>query len=141
MTWAPEGAHERGEGVSAATCVAARTAITTVAAFTTALVAITAAFLARCAGLCEAALSRLAGFAAAAIAGTPARTACRCSSASTPRRRPPAIRPRAVPDRYIPMARLDPATLDKRAVLNELPPLVKPPAGGPQRECVRTGAL
>ncbi|MBL6456051.1 GNAT family N-acetyltransferase [Belnapia sp. T6] len=38
---------------------------------------------------------------------------------------PPAIRPRALPERYIPMGRLDPAGLDIRAVLNELPPLVK----------------
>lgn len=38
---------------------------------------------------------------------------------------PPAIRPRAVADRYVPMNRLDPATLDLRAVVQELPPLVK----------------
>jgi putative hemolysin len=38
---------------------------------------------------------------------------------------PPALRPRAVPHRYIPMDRLDPTTLDVRAVLGELPPLVK----------------
>jgi putative hemolysin len=38
---------------------------------------------------------------------------------------PPALRPRAVPHRYVPMDRLDPAGLDVRAVLNELPPLVK----------------
>ena len=38
---------------------------------------------------------------------------------------PEAIRPRALPHRRIPMDRLDPAALDLRAVLNELPPLVK----------------
>lgn len=38
---------------------------------------------------------------------------------------PPTIRPRALPDRYVEMSRLDPATLNARAVLNELPPLVK----------------
>ena len=38
---------------------------------------------------------------------------------------PPAIRPRALPERYVPMNRLDPATLDLRAVVQELPPLVK----------------
>jgi putative hemolysin len=38
---------------------------------------------------------------------------------------PPEIRPRAVPDRYVPMNRLDPAALDLRAVVRELPPLVK----------------
>lgn len=38
---------------------------------------------------------------------------------------PEAIRPRALPDRYVEMLRLDPAKLDARAVLNELPPLVK----------------
>lgn len=38
---------------------------------------------------------------------------------------PEALRPRALPHRYIPMDRMDPASLDARAVLNELPPLVK----------------
>jgi L-ornithine Nalpha-acyltransferase len=38
---------------------------------------------------------------------------------------PPELRPRALPQRYVPMDRLDPAALDMRAVLNELPPLVK----------------
>jgi putative hemolysin len=38
---------------------------------------------------------------------------------------PPGIRPRAVADRYVAMDRLDPATLDLRAVVQELPPLVK----------------
>lgn len=38
---------------------------------------------------------------------------------------PEAIRPRALPDRYVEMLRLDPAKLDARAVLNDLPPLVK----------------
>jgi L-ornithine Nalpha-acyltransferase len=38
---------------------------------------------------------------------------------------PPPLRPRALPERYIAMDRLDPATLDIRAVLNELPPLIK----------------
>lgn len=38
---------------------------------------------------------------------------------------PAAIRPRALPHRYMPMARMDPTALDPRAVLNELPPLVK----------------
>ena len=35
------------------------------------------------------------------------------------------IRPRAVADRYVAMDRLDPASLDLRAVVQELPPLVK----------------
>lgn len=38
---------------------------------------------------------------------------------------PPPLRPRALPERYVPMNRLDPAGLDERVVLNELPPLVK----------------
>lgn len=38
---------------------------------------------------------------------------------------PPPLRPRALPERYVPMDRLDPATLDIRGVLNDLPPLVK----------------
>lgn len=38
---------------------------------------------------------------------------------------PAEIRPRALPQRHVPMARMDPAALDPRAVLNELPPLVK----------------
>jgi L-ornithine Nalpha-acyltransferase len=38
---------------------------------------------------------------------------------------PPELRPRALAHRHIPMDRLDPAALDMRAVLNELPPLVK----------------
>ncbi|MCK8783253.1 GNAT family N-acetyltransferase [Roseomonas sp. NAR14] len=38
---------------------------------------------------------------------------------------PPALRPRALPELYVPMDRLDPATLDMRAVTAELPPLVK----------------
>jgi len=38
---------------------------------------------------------------------------------------PAEIRPRALPHRSVPMARLDPAALDARAVLNDLPPLVK----------------
>jgi L-ornithine Nalpha-acyltransferase len=38
---------------------------------------------------------------------------------------PPAIRPRALPERFVPMNRLDPAALDLRAVVKELPPLVK----------------
>jgi putative hemolysin len=38
---------------------------------------------------------------------------------------PVAIRPRALPHRYVEMLRLDPGTLNTRAVLNELPPLVK----------------
>jgi putative hemolysin len=38
---------------------------------------------------------------------------------------PPPLRPRALPERYVPMDRLDPASLDERAVLNDLPPLVK----------------
>jgi putative hemolysin len=38
---------------------------------------------------------------------------------------PEPLRPRALPHRYVPMARLDPATLDSRAVLGSLPPLVK----------------
>jgi putative hemolysin len=38
---------------------------------------------------------------------------------------PAALRPRAVPHRYVPMDRLDPAGLDVRTVLGDLPPLVK----------------
>jgi len=38
---------------------------------------------------------------------------------------PAHIRPRAVPDRFIAMDRLAPATLDTRAIIRELPPLVK----------------
>jgi putative hemolysin len=38
---------------------------------------------------------------------------------------PPELRPRALANRYVAMDRLDPAGLDMRAVLNELPPLVK----------------
>lgn len=38
---------------------------------------------------------------------------------------PPELRPRALPHRYVAMDRLDPAGLDMRAVLGELPPLVK----------------
>ncbi|MDO9709840.1 GNAT family N-acetyltransferase [Paracraurococcus lichenis] len=38
---------------------------------------------------------------------------------------PPPIRPRALPERYVPMDRLDPAGLDVKAVVNDLPPLVK----------------
>lgn len=38
---------------------------------------------------------------------------------------PPGIRPRALPHRYVAMERMDPARIDTRAVLNDLPPLVK----------------
>ena len=38
---------------------------------------------------------------------------------------PEALRPRALPQRFVAMDRLDPDTLDMRAVLNDLPPLVK----------------
>jgi len=38
---------------------------------------------------------------------------------------PAALRPRALPHRYVPMDRMDPAALDLRTVLNELPPLIK----------------
>ena len=38
---------------------------------------------------------------------------------------PPHLRPRALPERYVRMDRMDPASLDERAVMNELPPLVK----------------
>ncbi|RYJ01806.1 MAG: GNAT family N-acetyltransferase [Acetobacteraceae bacterium] len=38
---------------------------------------------------------------------------------------PPHLRPRALPERFLRMDRLDPASLDERAVMNELPPLVK----------------
>jgi putative hemolysin len=38
---------------------------------------------------------------------------------------PVALRPRALPHRYVAMDRLDPGGLDTRAVLNDLPPLVK----------------
>src|SRR5919202_4591765 len=40
-------------------------------------------------------------------------------------RAPEPIRPRALPERFVPMDRQDPATLDLRAVVRELPPLVK----------------
>ncbi len=38
---------------------------------------------------------------------------------------PPALRPRALPERYVDMHRTDPATLDNRRVLGDLPPLIK----------------
>jgi putative hemolysin len=38
---------------------------------------------------------------------------------------PPALRPRAVPDRYIEMRRIDPAALDPRRAVAQLPPLIK----------------
>jgi putative hemolysin len=38
---------------------------------------------------------------------------------------PPALRPRAVPDRYIEMRRIDPALLDPRRAVAQLPPLIK----------------
>lgn len=38
---------------------------------------------------------------------------------------PPEIRPRAVPERFMAMDRLDPARIDARAALADLPPLVK----------------
>ncbi|MBX6746507.1 MAG: GNAT family N-acetyltransferase [Acetobacteraceae bacterium] len=38
---------------------------------------------------------------------------------------PPELRPRALPHRYVAMDRLDPAKLDMRAVMGDLPPLVK----------------
>ncbi|MDJ0386871.1 GNAT family N-acyltransferase [Roseomonas sp. E05] len=38
---------------------------------------------------------------------------------------PPELRPRAIPERYVAMDRLDPATVDPRAALADLPPLVK----------------
>ncbi len=38
---------------------------------------------------------------------------------------PPALRPRALANRYIAMDRMDPAAIDVRQVLNELPPLIK----------------
>ncbi len=38
---------------------------------------------------------------------------------------PPALRPRALPSRYVDMRRTDPATLDNRRVLSDLPPLIK----------------
>jgi putative hemolysin len=38
---------------------------------------------------------------------------------------PPAIRPRALPHRYVEMRRADPATLNARRVLAQLPPLIK----------------
>lgn len=38
---------------------------------------------------------------------------------------PPALRPRALPERYVRMARMDPAAIDARAVLVDLPPLIK----------------
>ncbi len=38
---------------------------------------------------------------------------------------PPALRPRAIEDRYVDMRRLDPDSLDMRATMSQLPPLVK----------------
>ncbi|WP_426956039.1 GNAT family N-acetyltransferase [Muricoccus radiodurans] len=38
---------------------------------------------------------------------------------------PPELRPRALPDLYVPMRRMDPAALDAKRVLADLPPLVK----------------
>jgi putative hemolysin len=38
---------------------------------------------------------------------------------------PPEIRPRALPERYVPMLRLPPGQVDARAVLADLPPLMK----------------
>ncbi len=38
---------------------------------------------------------------------------------------PPALRPRALPHRYVEMRRMDPKSVDLRAVLNDLPPLIK----------------
>lgn len=38
---------------------------------------------------------------------------------------PPALRVKALPERYVDMRRMDPATLDRRACLNKLPPLIK----------------
>jgi putative hemolysin len=38
---------------------------------------------------------------------------------------PAAIRPRALPHRYVEMRRMDPALLDSRHALNQLPPLIK----------------
>ncbi|SDB69760.1 GNAT family N-acetyltransferase [Belnapia rosea] len=38
---------------------------------------------------------------------------------------PPALRPRALAERHVEMDRLDPASLDVRTVLNDLPPLIK----------------
>ncbi len=38
---------------------------------------------------------------------------------------PPGLRPRALPDRYVEMRRLDLDTLDRRATLARLPPLIK----------------
>ncbi|MBV8095377.1 MAG: GNAT family N-acetyltransferase [Acetobacteraceae bacterium] len=38
---------------------------------------------------------------------------------------PPQLRPRALPHRYVPMRRLDPATVNTRRVLANLPPLIK----------------
>jgi len=38
---------------------------------------------------------------------------------------PEPIRPRALPERYVPMDRMDPASLDLRTVVSDLPPLVK----------------
>ncbi|SHI32285.1 Putative hemolysin [Roseomonas rosea] len=38
---------------------------------------------------------------------------------------PPELRPRALPDLYVPMNRMDPAAMDAKRVLADLPPLVK----------------
>jgi putative hemolysin len=38
---------------------------------------------------------------------------------------PPELRPRAIPERFVRMDRMDPARIDRRAALADLPPLVK----------------
>jgi len=38
---------------------------------------------------------------------------------------PPALRPRALPERFVEMRRMDPALIDRRRVLTDLPPLIK----------------
>jgi len=38
---------------------------------------------------------------------------------------PPSLRQRALPDRYVDMRRVDPASIDMRRALTDLPPLIK----------------
>ncbi len=38
---------------------------------------------------------------------------------------PPEVRPRAVPERFVSMERMDPALIDRKAALSDLPPLIK----------------
>jgi putative hemolysin len=65
-------------------------------------------------------------FGCASLAGTdPDALAAELTYLATHHMAPPAIRPRALNHRYVEMCRTDPATLDARAALMSLPPLVK----------------